>query len=527
MAIHHLPQKTGIAGPSRILVSLGTVITDPYLWNKNDSLRTFVFSLLDRLYKLSVTTLSHVEFVFVLPKHIEFKRFNHSRITRFESIDQMKLLSDVPFRVLITHGGNNSIQEALIFRIPMLIIPFFGDQHETADWIVQQKLGLSIPLRESAISTESEKDRNLDHLESHLQELLSWRRARFSVTGNISLSPYSLLLQRIPFQDGDVLLGCNADRHKYIKIFETEQPDEFGFSLNPQAGNGHRWKIYRDYPLLLDNYTDMIRGYYGHDDTHPDVIHILQLVALAQPKNLIKTCLTLMDVLLKLGKQLHFVMEAYDPDSNFFTLVEFSHILRNWNHLIGKQIHFYVLTESNRIYPINIYQHEYGKKTIDHLRKACYFPKFENVSYRVKTLKSLIDNLERGNRLSLVENMFHDVIGLRLLVRGALPRNTIESVWTTSPIIWSQCDNGFLYAAHMQLNSFTELQIWSVTMYAGLHIEHDTIYKKKGFLTQREQDESAKLRQAQNARVAKNLFYTHQQNHVCEDSNPKGSPVHS
>jgi len=487
----------------RIMLSLGTVITDPYLWDTNDSVRKFVTDLLEKLCTLSESTLSHVEFVFVLPKHIQIECKN---ITRFETIDQWKMLSDTPFQVLITHGGNNSIQEALILRIPMLVIPFFGDQHETAEWIVHNKLGLSIPL-EDGINTESKKDRSLYNLENALFELLSWTPARFAVTSNLSLSPYALIMQRIPFQMGDILLGCNTDRQKYIQIFESDnQPEKFGFSNNPESGNSSSWKKYRDYPLLLDNYTDMIQGYYSKSGIHADVVHILQLVKLSRPKNIIKTCLNLMDILLKQGKQLHFVIETYLPEANFFTLVEFTHIFRKCNHLIGKQIHFYEITDSNRIFPINIYHHKFGKNTIDYVRKACHFPPIENIYHRIKSLESLINNLERGNRLGLDQDMFHDIIGFRILVKDALPKEIIEAVWKNSEIIWSRTDSGFLYAAHMQLNQYTELQIWSVTMYAGLHIEHDSIYKKKGFLTGEEKDKSATLWHAQNARVAKNII---------------------
>jgi len=490
----------------RILVSLGTVITDPYLWDTNNSVREFVKDLLSRLYDLANTDLSNIEFVFVLPKHIEFKTEECKNIIRFETIDQWKMLSDTPFQVLITHGGNNSVQEALVLRVPMLVIPFFGDQHETAEWIVRNKLGLSIPLANSA-STESQKDRKLDNLKNLLEKLLSWTPARFAVTSHLSLSPYALIMQRIPFQMGDILLGCNVDRHKYIQIFERDkQPEQFGFSNNPESGNSSSWKKYRDYPLLLDNYTDMIQGYYSQSGIHADVVHILQLVKLSRPKNIIKTCLTLMDILLKQGKQLHFVIETYLPNYNFFTLVEFAHILRKWNHLIGKQIHFYEMTDSNRLFPINIYHHEFGNKTIDYIRKACYFPEYENVYYRIKTLKSLINNLQRGNRLGIEQDMFHDIIGLRILVKDALPKETIEAVWQNSEIVWSRTDSGFLYAAHMQLNQYTELQIWSVTMYAGLHLEHQTIYKKSGFLTGEEREKSAILWQAQNDRVSKNII---------------------
>jgi UDP:flavonoid glycosyltransferase YjiC (YdhE family) len=43
-----------------------------------------------------------------------------------DRVDQQKVLSRAD--VFVTHGGSNSFHEALLHRVPMVVVPFFGDQ---------------------------------------------------------------------------------------------------------------------------------------------------------------------------------------------------------------------------------------------------------------------------------------------------------------------------------------------------------------------------------------------------------------
>lgn len=46
--------------------------------------------------------------------------------TVHDKVDQQEVLSRAD--VFVTHGGSNSFHEALLFKVPMAVVPFFGDQ---------------------------------------------------------------------------------------------------------------------------------------------------------------------------------------------------------------------------------------------------------------------------------------------------------------------------------------------------------------------------------------------------------------
>lgn len=57
-------------------------------------------------------------------------------------------------RAFITHGGNNSIHEALAFAVPMAVIPMFGDQPYNSDAIASLRCGFSFRYPLQTLSAE-------------------------------------------------------------------------------------------------------------------------------------------------------------------------------------------------------------------------------------------------------------------------------------------------------------------------------------------------------------------------------------
>ncbi|KAJ1372340.1 hypothetical protein KIN20_034473 [Parelaphostrongylus tenuis] len=67
-------------------------------------------------------------------------------------LPQVDLLADGRVKVFITHGGMNSIHEALLFGVPMITLPLFADQDSNA--AVAAERGFSITLNKLSLSKE-------------------------------------------------------------------------------------------------------------------------------------------------------------------------------------------------------------------------------------------------------------------------------------------------------------------------------------------------------------------------------------
>eukprot|EP01126_Amoeba_proteus_P060043 TRINITY_DN7906_c0_g1_i1.p1 TRINITY_DN7906_c0_g1~~TRINITY_DN7906_c0_g1_i1.p1 ORF type:complete len:426 (+),score=73.87 TRINITY_DN7906_c0_g1_i1:74-1351(+) len=59
----------------------------------------------------------------------------------------------------LTHGGANSVTEALYFGVPMIIVPFYGDQIGNARVLEYSNLGISFPYDENSDYYESGPER--------------------------------------------------------------------------------------------------------------------------------------------------------------------------------------------------------------------------------------------------------------------------------------------------------------------------------------------------------------------------------
>ena len=63
---------------------------------------------------------------------------------------QLKLLEKAS--VMITHGGANSVMEAIYFNVPMLITPICNDQFHQSYFIKKQNIGIELDLQHSSPS---------------------------------------------------------------------------------------------------------------------------------------------------------------------------------------------------------------------------------------------------------------------------------------------------------------------------------------------------------------------------------------
>ncbi|KJH48627.1 UDP-glucoronosyl and UDP-glucosyl transferase [Dictyocaulus viviparus] len=88
----------------------------------------------------------------IIWKDDELKNTTIANIHFYSWIPQVDLLADGRVKLFITHGGMNSIQEALLFGVPMITLPLFGDQDSNA--AVAAERGFSITLNKLALTRE-------------------------------------------------------------------------------------------------------------------------------------------------------------------------------------------------------------------------------------------------------------------------------------------------------------------------------------------------------------------------------------
>jgi MGT family glycosyltransferase len=67
-------------------------------------------------------------------------------MTGAEFLPQPAILPHVD--LVITHGGNNTVTEAIHFGKPMIVLPLFWDQHDNAQRVAESGLGVRLPTYE-------------------------------------------------------------------------------------------------------------------------------------------------------------------------------------------------------------------------------------------------------------------------------------------------------------------------------------------------------------------------------------------
>ncbi len=134
-----------------IYISFGTVVMDN-LWNQQIAIREKLKMFVGRLAELLKDEQCHVLFVSRGKPILDLYPENWEVVT---DADQIKVLQDAV--VFVTHAGGNSFHEAVAAKVPMVAIPFFGDQPLIASQI--QKLGLGVNLvPDTEIDTKKSKD---------------------------------------------------------------------------------------------------------------------------------------------------------------------------------------------------------------------------------------------------------------------------------------------------------------------------------------------------------------------------------
>ena len=126
------------AGPARIYLSFGTVVMDN-IWNQREDVREKMRELIGEL--AGRWRGGPREIVFATQgKDVLASYPDNWRVV--DKADQMKELAAAD--VFVTHGGSNSFHEAVLNRVPMAVIPFFGDQPLVARRVAELGIGINL-----------------------------------------------------------------------------------------------------------------------------------------------------------------------------------------------------------------------------------------------------------------------------------------------------------------------------------------------------------------------------------------------
>jgi len=356
------PLKINIKPKPCIIISFGTVVPG-YLWEKNATVRTFVTAFLQDLIK-NLEKYKHIYDIYLSTGAC------HSLTSLFSSplpewikiepyLDQPTLLQSC--HLFVTHGGNNSFHEALYCGVPMLVVPFFGDQHAVGAFVKNQQLGDVIPLdAHNARSTAGKKDRswNLDIIDNILEtrEQIQQRccQLRFSSMDFPHLSTF--VLNKMDFKNGDLLFGTNLCRTTYV------QEKKLNFHMNEYKP----WSVLEPdencLPPIIDNYHDSILNVNNyivdmkshHTEYKKRLQHYKSYVCFLdnldfstvteKNRSFGNLCCRGMDFFLRFypNTTIHFLMTRfYDPTINLVTYMEIEHVLKHHRDLVGSRILFY------------------------------------------------------------------------------------------------------------------------------------------------------------------------------------------
>lgn len=260
-------------GKKVIYISFGTVVTKN-LWDHESSVKDFIKQIFEVLLK---NYANHSTYEFVIStgrpiKEIDVLNKNPSNFHLYESVLQPELLKKCD--LFITHGGGNSLNEAIETTTPMICIPFFGDQHASAEYIAKNQLGISFAheekKRETAINTQAKLFNRssftekkftaaIENILHNKQFIKSLKKLQSEpLTTSSQLTNALLNWKTLNWHEGDLLYGCSPDRLKLAELTMQQHYYRIGdkrpFSV--LFPNSEKNTIL---PRIVDQYHDVIK----------------------------------------------------------------------------------------------------------------------------------------------------------------------------------------------------------------------------------------------------------------------------
>lgn len=343
----------------KIYVSLGTVVMNN-LWENEPKVRQFILEFFGMICNLFGNNPNYLVYISSQGKSLMSTIPNNFILQ--DHFNQIELLKTVD--LFITHGGNNSLIESIYCRIPMIVIPFFGDQHQVADLVHAQQYGISFGLNGAdRIDTHKPKDRVLDPLKfkAAVDDILTSSQYINNIKQISTHSPdlSCLLLNKIPFSNGDLLYGSNDDRAYYVSTFD----DPTDFVIRKYQPFSSIMKNNTILPRIVDIYHDSILNDSWYTDelvsSNVEYRYLLEKYktfladegCLNPAASFDVLCCLGLEFFISQGHRIHFVFHTFDPKINYVTNKELAFISQQHPEWIGRSVFFYRLS-NNTIIPM-------------------------------------------------------------------------------------------------------------------------------------------------------------------------------
>ncbi len=504
---HHMPHMQ-----NNIYMSLGTVVPGSvYIMSDHT-----VQSCIKNIYLCVIEYFRHrPEYTLTVSCPLDLEYEPAHNVTVLSYCDQLEMLHKAS--LFITHGGGNSINEAILANCPMLVIPFFGDQYVSARLIEERQIGLCVyPTYSDFNNSTTELNicsaeeiniildkiiQNIDIYRMHMEYIKLYDERK------LSLDKIYLCIQRyITFQHiwrpWDLLYGTTVDRQTFV----SHQNMVSHFRIGEIDSSGQYLTIDKlaIIPGLIDQCNDVLRQYTVSEMryyiTNSNICDMLlqyrdylissgtltaeelgseelitktnreqeRIVAVA----LIKMCCAGMKFFINRGSCIHFILDTMHKDRNPGTHMEL--IYASQLSPAERQSIVYWRKEGNKYniihmippYMIPLNTTQVYAQVYDAL--SLILPQSATLQGRIKTEPSIQRKLYRDVPID-------DLVGYRILYTDVVPNIILQCLSINNTVVSERGKVFHLYS--VVDNVPVEVQLWPNMLYNCFEMEHDTIYK--------------------------------------------------
>jgi len=313
-----------------VLLSFGTVVMGN-LWRQQPVFRYRFQAFIQELAERWKDSDFDVHFVTqgqeVLPSY-------PSNWTVSDRVDQGEVLRKAS--VFVTHGGSNSVHESIVREVPMVVVPFFGDQPDMAHRVSAMGIGINVGRSVGMDTKDASRVLHLDlaeRVDQATRELLENPGRTRNILSRLrrDATPLRPLLEgRIPFEEGNILYGPGLSRAAYVDAIGG-QKDFRMFEFRPFSEIAPSRSAL---PRIVDIYHDAVRDEAALRreiacGMEPYATWIREYAEfLGGERNVAEMCMRGLDFFAQRAR-IRFLLDGWDPALNRITTQEIRYILAN------------------------------------------------------------------------------------------------------------------------------------------------------------------------------------------------------